>query len=152
MLGPSVRKEVPEGAPPVYQAERRGESQRESEQGQKSAGVGDNVRRGGSGRPKPRLGRAGPGTHLPAPRPAASRAGCRRAGGRARRSQAGLCQEESLPGRRGSPGGAMRRMSARSPAGGTSRARAAAAAPSAACAPRAGHAPATPPPRGARSP
>ena len=79
-----------------------------------------------------------------------------RAGGRVA-LEAGLCQEESLPGHRGSPNGAMRRMSARSLAGGISRARAAGAAAAAAAAaavaaqpkvssegrPR----PATPPPR-----
>lgn len=74
------------------------------------------------------------------------------AGGRARRLEAALCQEESLPGHRGSPGGAMRRMSAPSTGGGTSRARISAAAAAALLrpakrAPGVRPRPATPPPR-----
>lgn len=80
-----------------------------------------------------------------------------RAGGRVV-LEACLCQEESLPGHRRSPDGAMRRMYARSPAGGISRTRAAAAAlaaqprVSAEDSPRPRHAPDTPPPPAERSP
>lgn len=53
------------------------------------------MHRGGAGRPKPRVERAGPRTHLPAPRPAPSRTGGRRAGGLAGASLPG----RPLPGR-----------------------------------------------------
>lgn len=93
--------------------------------------VGDHLHRGGPARPRPwwdepaperTFLRCFPPPLMPA---AAGRAG-RQAGERVALED-GLYQEESLPGHRGSPGGAMRRMSARSPAGGTSRARASAA-------------------------
>lgn len=106
--------------------------QRESKQRQKSAGWGTTC----TGADRQDRDRGGMSPLPGAPSCAASRLlSCRRPpGGRAGRQagervalEDGLCQEESLPGHRGSPGGAMRRMSARSPAGGTSRARASAA-------------------------
>lgn len=109
------------------------DSQRESKQRQKSAGLGTTCTGADRQDRRPWWDEPAPErTFLRLSLLASSHAGGRRAwagrqAGERVALEDGLCQEESLPGHRGSPGGAMRRMSARSPAGGTSRARASAA-------------------------
>lgn len=114
------------------------------------------MHRGARRSPRPRVGRAGPGRTFRARAPAPSRLG---AAGRAGALLRGRTRPGGVTSRhRGSPGRAMRRMSAWSPGGGTLPARAAAAAAATAAAAtqrsmRAGQAtprPAPAPPQAAR--
>lgn len=83
-LGPSLRNEEGDsggGTARVPGAETGRESQRESEHRQKSGGWWTTCT-GRIGKTQVEGGKSQSRTHLPAPGPAPSRAGCRRAGGR----------------------------------------------------------------------